>query len=101
MIKFSSNVKYSNLFKKSLRKVIKQGKDIDKLLDVVDILADNKEKLPPKNCNHKLNNDKYYKDCYECHIEPNWLLIYKYEENDLVLLLVNTGSHNSLFQGKY
>lgn len=70
MKKYKYDVEFSNSFKKSLKKVLKQGKDIDKLLDVVDILA-NKEKLDEKYKNHKLINDKYYKDCYECHIELN------------------------------
>ena len=36
---------------------------------------------------HKINNDKYYKDCYECHIDPNWLLFFKYVDDKFVLLL--------------
>ena len=97
MKKYKYDVEFSNSFKKSLKKVLKQGKDIDKLLDVVDILA-NKEKLDEKYKNHKLINDKYYKDCYECHIETDWLLIYKYNDGELILLLVTTGSHSELFE---
>jgi len=89
-------VKYSNVFKKSLKKVHKQGKDIDKLMVVVKKLA-NKEELEEKYKNHHLVNDKYYKNCYECHIEPDWLLIYRYIESELILLLVDTGSHSKLF----
>ena len=48
--------------------------------------------------NHLLINDRYYKDCYECHIEPDWLLIYKYDNNKLILILVETGSHSNLFR---
>ena len=89
-------VKYSNVFKKSLKKVHKQGKDIDKLMVVVKKLA-NKEELEEKYKNHHLVNDKYYKNCYECHIEPDWLLIYRYIESELILLMVDTGSHSKLF----
>ena len=89
-------VKYSNVFKKSLKKIHKQGKDIDKLMVVVKKLA-NKEELEEKYKNHHLVNDKYYKNCYECHIEPDWLLIYRYIESELILLLVDTGSHSKLF----
>lgn len=95
MTKYSYTVHYSNKFKKSLKSALKQGKDIDKLLDIVDKLA-NKEELEPKYRNHKLVNDKYYKNCGECHIEPDWLLVYQYNENELILLLVNTGSHSEV-----
>ena len=83
-------VKYSKEFKKSLRKVTKQGKDIDKLLDIVDMLSQKKQ-LAPKYKDHALYNDKRFKDCRDCHIETDWILIYKYMENEVVLLLVNTG----------
>ncbi len=90
-------MQFSNNFKKSLKRMIKQGKDIDKLLDVVDKLV-NREVLDAKYRNHNLINDKYFKNCKECHIEPNWLLIYKYVHEKLVLILVSTGSHSDLFQ---
>lgn len=96
MINYKYKVRYSSKFKKSLKRITKQGKDIEKLLDVVDKLAV-KEELEEKYKNHNLVNDKYYKNCGECHIEPDWLLIYQYNENDLILLLVDTGSHNKLF----
>ena len=89
-------VKYSSEFKKSLKKVTKQRKNIDKLISVIKTLA-NKEQLEPKLKNHKLSNDGYFYDCYECHIEPDWLLVYKYLNDDLVLLLVKTGTHSDLF----
>lgn len=89
-------IKYSSDFKKALKKISKQGKDIDKLFEVIEKLA-NKEELDFKYKNHRLVNDKYYTDCGECHIEPDWLLIYRYHENQLILLLVNTGSHSEVF----
>ena len=95
--KYKNKVKLSARFNKSLKKVLKQGKNIDKLLDVVDILA-NGEELPYKYHNHRLVNDNLYVNCYECHIEPDWLLIYRYNYDELVLVLVNTGSHNHLFK---
>lgn len=88
-------VKYSKEFKKSLKKVIKQGKNIDKLLDIVDVLSQ-KQQLDPKYKDHALYNDKRFKDCRDCHIEPDWILLYKYLENEIVLLLVNTGSHSEV-----
>ncbi len=81
MNNYKYDVQYSNQFKKGLKKSLKQGKDIDKLLDIVDKLA-NMEKLEQKFKNHKLVNDEYYIDCFECYIDPDWLLIYKYNENE-------------------
>ena len=89
-------VKYSNTFKKSLKKVTKQNKNLDKMFYVIEKLA-NKETLEPKYRNHNLIDDKYYKNCGECHIEPDWLLVYRYEENQLILLMINTGSHSEVF----
>ena len=77
-------VKYSNTFKKSLKKVTKQNKNLDKMFYVIEKLA-NKETLEPKYRNHNLIDDKYYKNCGECHIEPDWLLVYRYEETDIAL----------------
>lgn len=70
--------------------------NIDKLKDVIAKLA-NGEQLEEKYKNHKLNDSKYYKNCGECHIEPDWLLVYQYREEQLILLLVATGSHSELF----
>ena len=61
----------------------------------MDKLANNEE-LGPRHKNHKIINDKYYKNCYKCHIQPGWLLIYQYDENKLILSLVNTGNHSKI-----
>lgn len=90
-------VKTTSRFNKELKKVAKQqGKNINKLIEVVEILANGLE-LDSKYRNHKLINDKIFKDCNECHITPDWLLIYKYQDNELILLLFATGSHSELF----
>lgn len=100
MINFDLNTKckidYTSDFKKQLKKIVKQGKDINLLLEVVTRLA-NYEELEQKYKNHHLTNDKIYKNCMECHIKPDWLLVYKYINNNLVLLLIVTGSHSDLF----
>ena len=83
-------------FNKQLRKMVKQGKDIEKLITVVEKLANN-EILDSKYKDHQLINNNIYKDCKECHIEPNWLLIYKYKKDTLILILFATGSHSELF----
>lgn len=94
-----SNTKYeidvTTNFKRNYRKVKKQGKNIEKLKEVVVKLA-NKEELDPKYKDHQLIDDKTYKNCRECHITPDWLLIYKYEDENLVLVLFTTGSHSEL-----
>lgn len=96
MINYKYDVVYSAKFKKDLKKILKQGKNIDELKDVIDVLAARKE-LDSKYKNHKLINDKNYKNCNECHIRPDWLLIYQYNDKKLLLLLMNTGSHSELF----
>lgn len=89
------NVLYSNEFKKNLKKILKQGKKLEKLDKVIKKLA-NKEVLETKYKDHALYDDKKFKGCRDCHIEPDWLLIYKYLDDELVLLLVSTGSHSEV-----
>ena len=94
MIKYE--VKYTSTFKKNLKKLTKQNKNLDEMFSLIERIA-NKEKLEHKFKNHKLRDDKNYKNCFECHIEPDWLLIYQYNEDNLILLLVNSGTHSELF----
>lgn len=89
-------VKFTSRFKKEFKKVLRQGKDENKLLELLNLLANGKE-LDQKYRNHKLINDKTFKDCSECHIEPDWLLVYKIQDSELILLLFATGSHSDLF----
>ena len=101
MINFDLDTKYkidfTSNFKKQLKKIIKQNKDINELLEVITKLA-NLEKLDSKYRNHNLINDKTYKDCSECYIKPDWLLIYKYVDDKLILVLFAIGSHSELFR---
>ena len=90
-------VDYTTNFKKQFKKIKKQNKKLTPFYEVVDTLIAGKE-LDPKYKNHKLKNDKKYNNCYECHLEPDWLLVYKIEENELILLLFATGSHSELFR---
>lgn len=100
MINLDLETKYAvdmtSSFKKQYKKIVKQGKDINKFINILEKLA-NGEILDEKYKNHQLKNDKYYKDCYECHIEPDWLLVYQYQDDVLVLLLVGIGSHSEIF----
>lgn len=91
------NIDMTSNFKKQFKRVKKQNKDINKFIYVLEKLA-NGEKLEAKYKDHQLVNDKYYKNCREYHIEPDWLLVYQYQEEKLVLLLVNIGSHSSMFR---
>jgi mRNA interferase YafQ len=92
------NVRWQGQFKKDYRRMMKQGKDIGKLDYVIEELAV-PNPLPGKYRDHYLvGNWSGYK---ECHIEPNWLLIYGYETHDdgeKQLLLVRTGSHSDLLE---
>lgn len=83
-------------FKNDYKKIKRQNKDITKLAYVIYKLA-NGEELEPKYKNHKLISNKKYKDCFECHIQPDWLLVYKIKDDKLILLLFATGSHSELF----
>lgn len=87
-------VDFTTQFKKDIKLAKKQGKDTEKIFEVVEKLA-NDEILEAKYKDHCLTGD--YKDCRECHIEPDWLLIYKKYESELILMLVRTGSHSDLF----
>ena len=88
-------VKLTNKFKKDYKIIEKQGKNIKKLLEVIEVLADG-EQLDSKYKDHSLIGN--YKGYRECHIEPDWLLIYKVMENILILTLSRTGSHSELFK---
>lgn len=84
----------STKFKKDLKLAIKRGLDISLLQTVVDKLQ-NGEALPPKNKDHPLSGR--YSGCRECHIQPDWLLIYEIENGELILYLTRTGTHSDLF----
>lgn len=83
---------YTNQFKKDLKLANKRGRKIHKLNEMIQLLCEEKP-LPAKNRNHKLSGD--YKDHWECHIEPDWLLIYLTKAKTLTL--VRTGTHSDLF----
>ena len=90
------NLEYTNQFKKDIKKITKQGLDIEKLHKVIDILQ-KQEKLPKQYRDHLLVNSRNYKNMRECHIEADWLLIYKIYDDAMVLVAVRTGSHSELF----
>ena len=85
----------TNSCKKDIKKASKQGKNIDLLFEVVDQLSEGKT-LDPRFKDHKLCGA--YEGKRECHIEPDFLLIYQIIEKEIVLYLVRVGSHSELFK---
>ncbi|MGP1434794.1 MAG: type II toxin-antitoxin system YafQ family toxin [Catonella sp.] len=88
------NIVVSNQFKKDLKLASKRGFDIDKLKEVVDKLAE-QSTLDKKYKDHNLLGE--YKGFRECHIEPDWLLIYRIDKSEVKLFLFRAGSHSDLF----
>ena len=87
-------IEYTTRFKKEYKLAKKRGRDINLLRTVIEILAKG-EPLPEKYKDHPLvSNWSGYR---ECHIQCDWLLIYKYKDNELILSLTATGSHSDLF----
>ena len=87
------SIRRDTQFKKDVKLLQKRGKDMEKLKRIIVFLVEG-EILPLKNKDHHLKGT--LKDCRECHIEPDWLLIYRIEGSELSL--VRTGSHSDLFQ---
>ncbi len=87
-------IKPTTKFQKDLKRIEKRGYNISLLTDVIRKLA-NGEKLPESNRDHSLSGE--FSGCRECHIEPDWLLIYEISENELILYLTRTGTHSDLF----
>ena len=86
---------FTSQFKKDLKLAKKQNKDLGKLFEVIDILA-NGETLDEKYKDHSLTGN--YRETRECHIEPDWLLIYEIRGDVLVLMHYRLGSHSELFK---
>lgn len=84
----------SNHFKKDLKAAVRRGYDISLLNQVIEKLS-NQEPLLARNRDHALTGE--YIGFRECHIQPDWLLIYRIDEGDLILFLSRTGSHSDLF----
>ena len=87
-------VKATNRFKKDLKTVIKRVYNTKIMDTVISSLANGKE-LAEKYCDHNLHGE--WEGCRECHVLPDWLLIYKIDGKDLILYLMRTGSHSDLF----
>lgn len=88
-------VRFTTAYKKSYKLMKKRGMDISLLDEVVDKLRCG-EKLEDKFRDHRLSGE--FKDFRECHIKPDWLLVYLIENDILTLTLVDTGSHADIFK---
>lgn len=87
-------LKVTNKFKKDLKRIQKQGRNLELLQDVLQLLLMETE-LDIKYRDHALTGN--YVGFRECHIQPDWLLIYMINHNDLILTASRTGSHSDLF----
>ena len=88
------SIRPTSKFQKDLKRIEKRGYNISLLTDVIRRLA-NGEQLPKKNRDHILVGD--YAGLRECHITPDWLLIYEIADSELILYLTRTGTHSDLF----
>ena len=89
------SIRPTSKFQKDLKRIEKRGYNISLLADIIKKLA-NGEKLTEKNKDHALSGD--YAGCRECHITPDWLLIYEIADDELILYLTRTGTHSDLFK---
>ena len=89
-------IEFTGQFKKDYKTAIKRGCDPQDLTTVISLLA-SETPLPDKYRDHPLENSRQYKNMRECHIKPDWLLIYKVYSDRLVLTLIRTGTHSDLF----
>ena len=87
-------IKVKNSFKRSFKKCLKRGFDENIFIEAVSILAETGW-LPQKYHPHALHGK--YEGCMECHLQPDWLLVWKQDNQALVLILVETGTHSDLF----
>lgn len=89
------NLIYSKKFKKAYKKIKKTDQSYKKLIDLLYLLQRDSE-LDPKYKKHKLHGE--FKNCFECHVTPDLLLIYKKKDQQLEILLLHLGSHPKLFK---
>ena len=87
-------IEMSTKFKKDYKKMVKRGYNPALLEEVVELLRQ-QIPLPPKNRDHELSGN--YVGYRECHLSPDWLLVYKVDKGELILVLARTGTHSDLF----
>ena len=89
-------IKFTKQFKKDYKLALKRGCDSKKFEVVVELLC-SQCSLPSIYKDHALVNSRNYKNVRECHIEPDWLLVYQIFKDELILRLIRTGTHSDLF----
>ena len=89
------NIEYSGQFKKDIKLLKKQGKNLDKLKHLLNLII-NQEVLPKKYCDHLLKGN--FKNFRDAHIEPNWLILYKLDLQKNLVRFERTGIHSELFK---
>ena len=87
-------IQTTNKFEKDLKLAVKRGLDIEKLLEIVHLLSEDKP-LPERCRDHILKGN--FQGYHECHIEPDWLLIYDKSDIVRIISLIRTGTHSDLF----
>lgn len=87
-------IAFTSTFKKDIKLAKKRKKNLDALFEVIETLAKG-ETLPERNRDHALSGN--WRGTRECHVEPDWLLIYEKNDDALVLSCIRTGSHSDLF----
>ena len=87
---------FTGKFRKDYKLALKRGCDPKKFEKVLTMLC-NEQTLPEEYRDHALTNSRNYKDMRECHIEPDWLLVYKIIRDTFILELIRTGTHSDLF----
>ena len=88
------SVRPTTRFRRDLKRLKKRGYDLNLLDEVIQMLAEGKP-LPARMRDHPLVGD--YDGCRECHISPDWLLVYEIWQEELILYLTRTGTHSDLF----
>ncbi|KAF0144994.1 MAG: hypothetical protein FD156_1321 [Nitrospirae bacterium] len=86
--------KTTKQFEKDFKLIIKQGRDLEKLKTIMKKLT-NQEPLDMRYKDHKLIGN--LEGHRECHIEPNWLLVYRIQQSEETIVFVRTGSHSDIF----
>ncbi|MBR5061271.1 MAG: type II toxin-antitoxin system YafQ family toxin [Prevotella sp.] len=90
-------IKYTGQFKREMRLCQRRGYNMQLLHEVIKILSET-GKLPDQYLPHKLHGDR--RGQWECHIQPDWLLIWEQHDDEFILIMTNTGTHSDLFDKK-
>ena len=88
-------IRRTTQFKKSFKLAVRRGKSIELFTKVITFLAE-EGKLPKEFKPHLLRGT--FKDIWECHLDPDWLLLWKQDDIDLILILTDTGTHSDIFK---